>query len=70
MVAPSINMVALLFMVALLVVVLPPMIKLNFPSKKGQFFTCFTFRTNNMVAPSINMVAPLVMVEPLVMSLI
>jgi hypothetical protein len=38
MVAPSINIVALLFMVAQLVMVLPPMITLNFSSKKGQFF--------------------------------
>jgi hypothetical protein len=43
MVAPSIKMVALLFMVAPLVMVLPPMITLNFSSKKGQFFYSLYF---------------------------
>jgi hypothetical protein len=65
--APSINMVALLFMVAPLVMVAPPMITLNFQARRVIFLTRFTFCTTNMVAPSINMVAPQVMVAPLVM---
>jgi hypothetical protein len=43
MVAPSINMVALIFMVAPLGMVLPPIITLNFLSKKGQFFYSLYF---------------------------
>jgi hypothetical protein len=43
MVASSINMVAPLVMVALLVMVAPPMITLNFLSKKGQSFDLLYF---------------------------